>query len=79
MHAWMHAFMHSWMHGGMDACIHACMAARRHRAGEHNWLWLWLEPIRDSTQSQSVWGRDEESLSLDRIIGASWHGGGIPP
>ena len=42
----------------MHPCMHPCMAAWRHKAGDHNWLWLWLEPIRDSTQSQSVWGGD---------------------
>ena len=42
----------------MHACMHACMVAWRHKAGDHNWLWLWLEPIRDSTQSQFVSGGD---------------------
>ena len=44
------------MNAFMDAWMHTCMDAWSRKAGDHDWLWLWLEPNRDSTQSQLASG-----------------------
>ena len=56
--AYMSIYAHIWAYMRIYATLwHFCGRGRwRQPAWNHNWLWLWLKPIRDSTKSQFIKG-----------------------